>query len=181
MTTEYCLDEIDFLQYQLFAASKSANNKRQRRRSWLIISFSFVLLGLLFASNDKSFLSYYFLFFGLISFIFFPLYQRFQYKRHYLKHIRETYRDRFDKLIKLTFTESSIEIQSTDSESKIGFDAIEEINEVEDYLFLKFKSGGSLIIPKRKLNHLDKINEEIKNLTQNYGITFNLYLNWQWK
>src|SRR5687768_16831339 len=95
MTLTYQLDQNDFLQHQLFLASKTGRIKKKRTKSWLTVSGCMFLLSFIFYQSDNSFLSYYFLAFGIVTVFLYPLYQRQQYKNHYAKFIADTYKNRF--------------------------------------------------------------------------------------
>lgn len=55
MKLSFHLDQNDFLQHQLYVASKSKRVQNKRRSSWLIVSGTFVLLGLLFLNRENAF------------------------------------------------------------------------------------------------------------------------------
>jgi hypothetical protein len=44
MTLKFSLDENDYLQSQLFIATKTERIKNQRTRSWILVSLAFSLL-----------------------------------------------------------------------------------------------------------------------------------------
>ncbi|MCL9806543.1 YcxB family protein [Flavobacterium amniphilum] len=181
MVLEYSLDENDYLTHQLYTASKSKRTKKQRRKSWIIVSSLFFILGLLFLKEENNFLSYYFFGFGIITLIFYPFYLRNHYKKHYQKFITDTYKSRFGEIAKVNFHEEYLQTSDSNSESKINYTALEEINEIGDYIFLKLTSGGSLIIPKAKVDTIEEVKEEIKKISRKYGLAENIELNWKWK
>lgn len=181
MILEYTLDENDFLQHQLFTASKTNEIKKQRLKSWGIVTAALFCLGLLFLDKEDKFLTYYFLGFGLLSLLFYPIYQRSSYRKHYLKFIRDTYKNRFGQVSRISFNQNYLEMSSSDSESKINYEAFEEVNEIGEYIFLKLKSGGSLILPKYKIENIEKTKEEIMNISKRYNLKENCELTWKWK
>ena len=48
MKLEYNLNENDFLQHQLFTASKTERIKMQRRKSWVFVTLTFFIFSLFF-------------------------------------------------------------------------------------------------------------------------------------
>ncbi|MGA9639022.1 YcxB family protein [Flavobacterium sp.] len=181
MKIQYALNENDFLEHQLFTASKTERINKQRRKSWIMVTFSFFALSILFLNNENRFLLYYFLGFGVISLIFYPLYQRNHYKRHYRNFIKETYKNRFNETATLIFEEDYIETNDLSGETKIYYSAFEETNEIKDYYFLKLKTGGSIIIPKMKIDNIENFKIELNRISEKYNLKNNVELNWKWK
>ena len=103
MTLTYSLTESDFLQAQLFMASKAEHIKNQRIRSWILISLCFFVIGFIFVRGDNYALGYCFIGVGLLNSFFYPLYEAGYYRRHYQKHIKETFKNRIDKSATVTF------------------------------------------------------------------------------
>lgn len=181
MTLTYNLDQNDFLQHQLFAASKSDRIRKKRIRSWLILSCSWLLLSLAFYQAHNTFLANFFLAYGIITLIFYPFYQRSYYKNHYAKFIGDTYKNRFGKTSNIMFTETAIETYDITGEAKINLTQIENVTEIVDYFYLKMKSGGHIIIPKYKINNSSEVREKLKALCDKLSIDFITDLNWKWK
>ena len=134
------LDKDDFLRYQLFTASKSKRIKNKRIRTWILLTISFLVLGFALRQNTDRFLSYYFIGFSLITLIFYPLYQRRQYKKHYEKHINENYANRIGVESELGFENGFIVSVGDNQEGKIKLTEIQEINEISENLFVKIKT-----------------------------------------
>jgi len=111
----------------------------------------------------------------------YPLYSRWRYKRHYLKFIRDTYKNRFGEKSDLEFTADTIEVKSKTGEVKINKSEISEINEIRDYYFIRAKSGETIIVSKTKSDNLQKIKDEINVMVATLGIKQNIELNWKWR
>jgi hypothetical protein len=174
------LDKDDFLRYQLFTASKSKRIKNKRIRTWILLTISFLILGLALSQNPDRFLSYYFIGFSIITLIFYPLYQRRHYKKHYEKHISENYTNRIGVESELGFENGFIVSVGNNQEGKIKLTEIQEINEISENLFIKIKTGESVIIPSRfsEYNHLKK---QLNDLVEPLGVAWNNQLDWKWK
>jgi hypothetical protein len=181
MTLTYQLDQNDFLQHQLFSASKTERIKKKRTKSWLIVTGSIFLLGFLFYQSANSFLAYYFLAFGVVTLIFYPIYQRQQYRNHYAKFIAENYKNRFGQIANINFSENTIETIDATGESKINLSEIENVTETGAYFYPRLKSGGHLIIPKSKIIDVSQVRTSLKNLCEKLNINFIEDLNWKWK
>ena len=129
MTLIYSLDQNDFLQHQLYIASKSARIKKKRRNSWLLVTIAFFVLGLVFYDMANKLMMYYFFGASLISFIFYPFYLKYHYKKHYQKFINDTYKNRTAEPSTICFKEQQVELFDKTAESKINFTEFEEIVE----------------------------------------------------
>ena len=181
MNLKYSLDKDDYLQYQLYISSTTKSIKNKRLHNWVIVTFIFVILSILFYQTDNKFLMYSFFVFAIITLIFYPLYQRSQYKRHYEKFIDETYKNRFDKESNVIFKDVNLETFDLTGESKINYSSLEKIIEISSHFFLKIKTGGSLIIPKSKVEDIEKVRTELRALSEKIKIDYSAELNWKWK
>lgn len=174
------LDKNDYLTHQLYTASKTPRVRNSRTRNWIFTTITFLGLTYILYDNGNLFLSIYFLVFSILSALFYPLYSRWRYKRHYLKYIQDTYRNRFGEECKIEITEDHILTQDKTGNSTINTSEIEQINEIKDFYFIKMKSGVSIIISKAKSDDLTSIEKAIESLV-NKGIKHNIELDWKWK
>ncbi len=180
MTLKYSLDENDYLHNQLFISSKTERIKKQRTRSWIIISLGFFSLAYLFSQTDKDIFAYYFIGIGILSTFLYPLYHKSYYRKHYQKYIADTLKNRFGETVTVTFTDTNIECVDRTGDSKINLAEIEEIFETGEYFYLKIKSGVSLIIPKLKIETNDNLEIELKALADKLNVNYTSELNWKW-
>ncbi len=181
MKLEYKIEENDYLQYQLYTASKTERIKKQRIKSWILVSLLFYIISLLFLINENKMAFYSFMIFGFITLIFYPSYLRKHYKEHYSKFIKENYKNRFDERLVIEFFENELMSNDSNSESKVKYSAFEEFNEIGDFIFLKLKSSSSFIIPKLKIDNLEELKVELNTIAEKYNIKQNVELNWRWK
>ena len=183
VTTNYALDEEDYLCHRLFYASKSEQYIKQRRKNLFLWPGIFLFLTFLTFLDDRAFSFYYFLIAAVLFPILVPIYERFRYKKHYLKYIRETYKDSFGKTAEFVFTNETIEAKDqTGINSSVPISQISEISEIEKYYFLHLQSlGQSFIIPKEKIQNLPEVANAIKEITEKFNIKYNVELNWKWK
>ena len=179
MTLTFLLNENDFLQCRLFIASKSEKIKKQRNKSWIIWTLAYLSLSLMFYQSGNIILTYYFLCFSVLYFIFYPTYYKWKYKRSHQKLIKETHQNKINQIINIKFTDEFIETSSTAGESKINLKEIENIVETMSYFYLKLKTNSSyLIIPKSKIN-VDDVREELLKFSNKMTIVFTPDLNWK--
>lgn len=181
MILKYSLNEFDYLEHQLYIASKSKKIKKQRLRSLLVVSISILIIAYFFYKDDPIFSIYFFGFFLIITIFFYPMYLGKYYKRHYKNYLLEHYKNRFNKTSTITFKESNFETSSFVGESKINYSVIEDIIEIPNHIFIKLQTGGSLIIPKSNIENPKNVKLELKKLAKKLNIKFVEELTWKWK
>lgn len=180
MEFNYNLDENDFLEYQLYSASKSKNIRVQRRKSLIIVIAIFFLLFVFLYTSTKQFpilplVGY------IILIVIYKFYESYRYKNHYKKYIKENYKDRIGLNSKINFEYDQITDESKLGESKIKYASIKEINEIKNYYFLKLITGQSLIIPKKEITNPVEFKSKMNHIISKYGIIENSDLNWKWR
>ena len=177
MEYTFKLEANDFVQYQLFTASKSKRIANKKMYGWLIFTFASTVFAIYCFINDSTSLAIYF---GLIAVIwgtFYPKYFTWKYYNHYNKHVNEHYKNRFGKSTTLKITQDYIFATDETGEGKIKTSEIVNVNETSQHLFITFLSGTSLIIPKGELKNVD----ELKNSMSKIGLTICNELTWSWK
>ena len=180
MQLQYSLEENDYLQYQLYAASKSKNIKAQRSRTFMMMIATFAILSYMVYSPGDS-LSYLIMtFFGMLL-ILYKWYEKKRYSDHYRKNIAENYKERFGLISTLTLGENQIIEESKLGESKINYESLSEINEIQDYYFLKLITGQSLIIPKKVILNKSDFNLKLEVIKDRFNLKNNVDLDWKWK
>lgn len=177
MILEYKIEEQDYLVYQLYTASKSPRIQKKKTNGHIIITSVLALLGLIMlsVSADKTF-GFLYLISAIAFGIYYPKYFKWRYKKHYLTHIRESYKQRIGLVVTLEFLEDTIVAKDKTGESKLSLKEIEGAIEIPEHFMLRFSSGVSLIIPKRDLNDL----QPFKQLLIEANIPLVEELNWNW-
>ncbi|MBP9214513.1 MAG: YcxB family protein [Chitinophagaceae bacterium] len=169
------------MQHQLYIASKNNSVKNQRRKGWFITTLAFSVLGGIFYQDGNKLMMYYFLAASILNLIFYPFYLKKYYKSHYQKFINDNYKNRFEETCTITFKEIHIETFDKTGESKINLTEIDEIIETANYFYLKMKTGGSLIIPKLKIENSPKVKTSLLSLASNLKINYTQELDWKWR
>jgi hypothetical protein len=180
MNFEFSLSEIDFLTYQLYNASKKKSIKNQRRKSWILVTLAFLVLGISFYEYKKI-SAYLFFACAILSLIIYPFYLKDYYRNHYLKYVRETLKNRYDQSVIIKFESEHVELIDSNSETKINHAILEGIDEIENYIFIRIKTGGGIIIPKKRIERIEELKEELNKIAVKYNLKTNLELDWKWK
>jgi len=178
MYLNYKLKSSDFLEYQLYSSSKSELHKKRRFRSRIIIPIIYLFLGLYvgYIREDNS-IAIVFIGFAIVWFVFYPLYSRWRYKKHFQKHVKENYKNRINKPIEIDFEEDSIKTKDTTSESKINGTNLKELIETKNHYFIKLTTDLSIVIPKHSIENQTEFVERVTKL----GAKYIDDLNWKWK
>ncbi|WP_268225708.1 YcxB family protein [Sinomicrobium oceani] len=177
MNLNYKLTLSDFLEYQLYASSKSDIHKKRRRNSRVIVPILFLLYGLYLTKKDQNHIRI--LVFGITAiswFVFFPFYSKWRYKRHFEKHVKENYKNRINTPVEIDFDENSVYTKDFTSESKINGNELKELIETRNHFFIKLTTDLALIVPKHSIEN----QTEFKKIVTELGAKYVDELNWKW-
>lgn len=181
MVVDFTNDKNDFLIHQLFIASKSERIKKKRYRNKIMVPLIYAGLGGLFILQDHFEPAVIFLIVGALWFIFYPLWERRYYIRHYKNHIQEHYKERFGKKGSIEFNNDILIAKDEGAESRVLTTELEEINEIPTNIFLRLKGGHSFILPKEKISEIDSLKVRLKELAEHLGIKYTEDEQWRWK
>jgi hypothetical protein len=180
MIVKTILTEEDYLTYLLYSASKSKRAQGTRRKAWLTISGLLLVIGAALINNSDGFYSYYFFAAGLISLLFYPLLQRYSYKKNYRKFVRDKMAYKIGKESVLKFGPDYIETRDVTGESKINTREVAEVNEIASHYFVRLKSGDGLVIPKKSVATPTFV-DDVMSAMQSPDIMVTHEPNWKWK
>ena len=178
MTINYQLTNSDFLEYQLYASSKSELHKKKRYRSRIIIPIIYIGFGSFFYSKNQNLTIA--LTFGVIIilwFLFYPMYSKWFYRNHFKKHVKENYKNRINKNVEINFNENAMNVKDHTSESKINGTDLKELIETQNSFFIKLTTDLSLIVPKHSIEDQAGLKRCITEL----GAKYINELDWEWK
>ena len=181
MTLTYSLTEDDYLQLQLFIASKSERVKKLRKRRRIWVTAIFFIAAIAFCNSFDRIFFYYFLVLAIVSAFFHRNYTAYLYKKHYKKYVADVHKNSFNETINVMFTDEILETADRSGTSKINLPEMEVFSETGSYFYLKLKTGSHLIIPKAQLHNNDEIRTLLINLSKKLNINFLSDLNWKWK
>lgn len=179
MIVQTVLQEEDYLTYLLYSASRSKRSRANRRRSWLVITGAFLVIGYFFYGKD-SFYSYCFFGLAVLNLFLYPLYQRYTYKKHYRKFVADNLSYRIGKESTIDFGSDVIETKDVTGESKFNVSEVAEIIEINTHYFVKLQSDDGLIIPKTAVDNPD-FGEELLAIFDRPEIVLIRDLDWEWK
>lgn len=176
------LNAEDYLNYHLFNASQSAQVNSSRKRTVMMVAGIFILMAVISLIMDAPlWLPVFYGILVFLSFLLYPKYQSWIYRRQYSKFIQENYKNNIGKEIHLTFTAHCIEMKDDDSNSQIQYAFLQAINELPEAFYLKLKSSQSVIIPKNQVADLPETKSFLQDLATQYAIPYQEFPQWQWK
>jgi len=168
MKIEYSLSRTDYIDFQLFAATKSESIKKNRKKARIRLPIIYLILGtILLTVSDKTF-AFIFYLIGILWYLLYPVLTKRRYSKYYAKYVDENFKKRFDTPIRVKFSENYETIETVDfeGESKFKTSEIEKIFEIKRFIYIKMNSGSHLIIPKYKIENIDKLKEELKLISE---------------
>lgn len=178
MNLNYTLSKEDFLEYQLYASSKSKSHKNRRWRSRIIIPIIYIAFGFFLTSAHNNMATgLVFAAVGVVWYLFYPKYSKWRYKNHFQKHIDEHYQNRIGKSVELIVNETSLFTKDFTAETKINASELKELIELSNHFFIKLTTELALIVPKSAITDLKDFKNDILNL----GATFIDETQWQWR
>ncbi len=180
MLFQYVLSKEDFLNYQLYTASKSTTVQKNIKKSRIRIPIIYSVCGLVIIATGNVELGIAFFIVAILWFFLSKPYIKKRYYRHFIKYIDENLSYRYDMKISIEFNDEFVETLDSVGEAKIKISGLEQINEVKDYYFLKLITGDSLILPKTKNENENTLQQIIEKLKTDHKIKHNKELDWSW-
>ncbi len=184
MEVTYLLEKEDLLESQLYFSSKSKIIKKKRVLNRTLIPIFYVLFGI-----------YYYFRLGAVKgikvmillaviailwYILFPFYDRRAIKKSILKWIDENYKNRIKKVVTISLDGDALKIESDGENGSIKISEIEAIEEIKMHIYIKIKTGSSIILPKDRIG-IERIEEFIKVLEEKTGLKTIKKLEWKWQ
>jgi hypothetical protein len=171
----------DHLIFQLYTASTSKNIKQKRRNSRLIVSLFYLVLGFSFIMTDNYTGLTIFIGLGIAWFFIYPKYTAYRYKKHYQKHIDETFGNDEEAEVVMEFRDDYIRSIMDKNECKIQNNEIKCIEETKHYIFIILKQGMGYILPKAKVAEYNELLSWLEKTASRLNINWNKNLDWKWK
>lgn len=181
MELTYTLTEADYLNHQLYLASQSKRIRKTRLRSRILVFGAFLAFASLFYTRHDAALTWYFLVLAVVVLLFYPIYQRWFYKRHYQRYIAESYRAKAGKPTTLRLEHDKLWSKDELTEGSIDLAALEEIVEVPTAFYLRLVTSTSLLLPKQSLLHPDEVRSALQATARRCSVPFRQELDWRWR
>ena len=185
MEVEYSLSRADYIDFQLFAATKSEIVRKNRKKARNRLPIIYLLLGTILLTIDDKIFAILFYSIGILWYILYPTLTKKRYTKQYEKYLDENFKNRYDTSIRVKLAENYELIETIDNEgeSKFKTSEIEKIFEINRFFYIKMKSGTYLIIPKYKIENIEKLSYDLVMIskTMNFEIEKDLELDFKSK
>lgn len=179
MTLEYSLDENDYLQYQLFIASQSPLIKRKRLKGRTIVPVMYIVFGIFLLSKALTIGAIAFFLFAIVWFLFYPLWDKRVYEKHYRKWLAENYKYRYNRSAIMEIEETYVQERDGENDSKISSAEISSVDEIPGAIYIRLKAGISVIIPAGQIT--EELRTGLKNLSVIWKVPYTENQQWKWK
>lgn len=112
----------------------------------------------------------------------YPIWERRRYVKHYQQWIKDTtFKKNFDRPFTIQFNNDFFSQVRGGNETKFDTKEVLEMNEIGSYIFVKFDGGRGFIFPKEKIDNINAVREELKEIAKNLNVPYNIELDWKWK
>ena len=175
---KYKLTEVDYLQLNLYYFDVEGSLRKNSRK--IIFLFLIIIAVLIIFSIYKN-ENLYAITLGLVAFfilIFHKRNMKKKFEKMFKKNIQQ-YKNRFDKIVELKFTENEIEVKSVAGNTQFYKSQIKAIIKTKEYFFIRLQPEA-IIIPKRELENVDKVEEYLFSLSENSKVEFKNDYEWKW-
>lgn len=181
MKLEYALNEEDYIRYQLFIASRSERVARNRRSMWLLFPVVYGIIGVGSMMQANMVRAILFWALAAIWLIFYPVWFRRRYERHYKNHVRELYKDHIGSTVVLELGPNEIVATDEGSEVKIKLSELEAIFEIPSLFILRLRAGSSFLVPLDRVAGPDALRNYLVSLSKDMNISFTQLPDWRWR
>lgn len=176
MRLSYRLDEKDFLEFNLYTASKSESFNKKMNRGMIMLIVIIILLGV-YLAIEKHFewLAYPAALIVVVIF-FYKKYYKWRLKKSYQKYIRTNHSTQIAKEEILELKPKSVYVKNQLGEGSIGYKDVMHLTEIKNHMMLLLRSGTSIVVPKKEIEDLT----EFKSIFIGKKIPFTSDMEWKW-
>jgi hypothetical protein len=174
MILNFKIEQKDFLIFQLYTVSQSANVLKTRRRGQIITTLAAFLLTLNLFVTGSRMAGFVMLVIAAVTYVFYPRFHRWRLKQHFKQYSKKNYGNHFGQDEVLEIHSNYIISKNIAGEGKVLASELDLLTEIPDYYFLKMKNGSSIILPKRNIQEGEKLKKELKKLE----VPLQQQLNW---
>lgn len=176
MIVRYKLSETDYLNNQLFIASRSERIKRKRRNSLIIVPVAYLALAIFGFLSISNSMGIAFVILSLLWCLLYPKYQAKKYYNHYKSHIAENYKELCETEVTMEIREDVIVCSDSKAESKLKINAIGKIFELPTVYLLNINKASNIVMPRN-----DQVSAFINILITQHDIELHDFISWNWK
>lgn len=181
MNLEYALTEQDFLDYQMYSATKSDRINKKRQRSRMGMSLLYLSFGVFFLATQSYAFGGAFMFVSIIWYFAKPTLDKKRYENHFRGFINEQYKENFDRKVNLELTDDYIFAKEAGMESKVPVTELIEVTELKNLILIKLKKGQAVLLPKHSMERSEMLIARLKEIADKINISYVTELDWKWR
>lgn len=175
---KYKLTEEDFLQLNLYHFDVEGSlRKNSRKIIFIFLSIITILIAISIYKNENL----YAITLASVTF-FLVIFHKRETKKKFAKIFKKSiqqYKNRFDKLVELKFTETEIEVKSVAGNTQFYNSQIKSIIETKEYFFIRLQPEA-IVVPKREFKNTENISENLKSIAEKLNVEYKENFNWKW-
>ncbi len=180
MIYNYSLDQNDYLTFLYYSTSKSKKVQKRRALNKLVLMIIYVLTGMMIFSRNGPIASAAFFLLCVPMYFLYTIFEKKQYYRHFTRFINTHFTNRIGK-------QSTIELRNDgfhvidEEDNWHAYADMEEINETNALIIVQLKNGVAIILPKNKIQDVDRLIELFSHQAAVNKIPYKKDLDWKWK
>lgn len=157
MKFQYTITPEPHIDYLMYSASKNRRLKRKTLLLRVLLSVTYVVLGFVLSNNGRSAVGAGLVIVGVAMGVFYPKYQQWRYRKHYTRHVNDKIADMLGTQVTIDLQENEVVTKDKASESKFPYNSIQELEEVQNYFYLRLNSAQALVLPKSAVENEDAL------------------------
>jgi hypothetical protein len=181
MKVEFLIEKESLVSMNLFRIAQSESILKTRKTAQIIVAALPIFSAIYFFVNENIPIVILSILFSVAAYFLYPLRDARFYKKKITANVLEANKDKFGQRITLTFDEENLSSKINDKEGQISLKEIEQIDEIENEIFIKTFSGQSILIPKKDVTNINECIAFLKNLSAKLNIQYKADLNWKYK
>lgn len=181
MTVTFNIHEKDLVTLQLFLASTSDIIRKKRQKTKYMIPVFYILIAVVGVVTGQKVAAISFLTGAVLWILFYPLWERRSYRKHFTSFIREHMKNRFENTLSIEITNDFILTREDQNENKTPVSEIEMMQEIGELFLIKLKGGSTFFIPKEQIAEKEQLRSRLQKLARHLKLDYTIDDQWKWK
>jgi hypothetical protein len=181
LNINFTVSAEDFLNHQLFIASRSERIRKKRAKLKYTVPVLYLLFGVVLLLGSRFVLGGIMVGVSILWYLFYPKWERTSYVKHYKNVIDDYFKDNINSEMSVDLQEDVIHGVSNGTESRLETKGIQEFVEAPTAFYILLSGGQSIILPKQNLQDEAAVKAKLQAIAAHVQIPFEIALNWTWQ
>jgi Ca2+/Na+ antiporter len=181
MKIAFLLEKEALVNMNLYRIAQSESILKTRKTAQIIVTALPIFVAIYFYVYGNMTIVLLSLLFSVAAYILYPLRDARFYKKKITANVIQANQDKFEQQITLTFDEQYLSSEINGNEGKVELSEIEQIDEIQNEIFIKTKTGQSIFIPKNGVSNISDFIPFLKKLSTTLNIPYLVDLDWKYK